>query len=1514
MFKSNPFSAAILLLMSSSLVNANRSSDGTTVTYDGDITNSPIVEQVNPENALKVNGATVTITSNPTITYKSAISLGGNNGILGAAGQDYGNLTMTVDANTQINISGITDYMAALYARSDTIGASIQVHSGAKMNVLSTSTGRTMGTLTESFGGGLAQTNFTAGSNIILRGDGEVYGTLTVGTVRTGIPTSGGRAKVTTDASSQITLNATANTTLLTGLYASGTTSSIVENDGRIAANGAAAGTLITGIHALSSGATTVSNNGQITVDRGATGSSAIKATGANSTVTNAGVIALNTSSGSFGINATSTNNTQVTQRARTAITGTGNSLTGIYAEGGVQAKITAEDALGNTGAFNITLNGNDAVGLYAKGTTGASSVSIENVMGNISVGDGVTSGTTGSVGIKAETLGSGVISYNDSTGTINVTSGSSGTGPSLSAGIAGILDTNATGDMTITVDNINKITVDVGKNATGISAYARAGATGDLIVKFLNGEIDSKGANADGINVYHTGTGNVNVESYGTITATAKAGATATVEGIFAHAATGTSTINAKGNITVHGEDNGAGAIRANGAGGASITYDDAAGKLIATSDDTKAQLAYGVSASAGAAGVTSVWIKSADEISTTASNNSSRAILGTSVDGNTLIQIDQANKISNIGGGVAVQAQTSGAGDARIYIGSDVDYIFSDGRNTTGMNEGVYAGATGTGNAIIESHAKEIYVKGHKNDGIYANAANGNATVIASGIVRTERVNATDSTLYGLVAQTSSANKTAAVYYSGDANTYIDTKGISSSAVLSRTYNGGNAVANVYDATLTTSGDKSHGIFLDVGVPGVPSAGTANSTVINTQITTNDTNSSGIHMQTVDGQGSVDLSNVLIKANEAGSSGLFSTTDNGSSTFTVDQTSVIQGGLGTGAGVSMDSTGAALLTLDNSGSISSLSDQVINSSNATGASVFNNTSTGVMKGFFTVAGNDVTLNNHKGALIDLQDFSSGLKGAVNSNLGGAAVFNHNGLLKFSENNLDGTVSTARFDGVRTFNHYGDGVIDTTSKNPNIGNNGLTGGNMAGDSITIGNGGTGTYVSGGVWKMNVLLDDAGSNGGQGTSDTLNLDNVVTGTGAAAPASLLRSARPGSIGDGKGPLGATTVYVNPTANSFGDLTHGEGIRVVGAISSSDDAFTLGNYVTRGAYQYVLNKGLSDNNWYLSSREADSARKPIYNPSTGAYLANQSAAANMFMHTLFDRQGNSNSLAGDSDEPRSVWMRAKYNSSEGQTANKSMDSETDTTIIQLGADLAKWNVQDGNFHLGLMAGYGESKTDIDPHYTHTKAEAKVEGYSVGAYGTWFADEASGKGLYLDGWVQYGWFDNKVSGPSQVNTEDKYDSSAITASIEAGYGIALGRSSNTEWMLVPQAQLAYTDFSTDDYLDGNNLRIHGSKAGGVFARLGTRLHTRAMEKTNSIQPFVEVNWLYGSAKNEMQFNQVTLEDGTQPDNRMEVKLGLQGTISKNLKVWGQAEGQWGKDSFNRYGGQVGVNYQW
>ncbi|VFS51039.1 Outer membrane protein IcsA autotransporter precursor [Budvicia aquatica] len=83
----------------------------------------------------------------------------------------------------------------------------------------------------------------------------------------------------------------------------------------------------------------------------------------------------------------------------------------------------------------------------------------------------------------------------------------------------------------------------------------------------------------------------------------------------------------------------------------------------------------------------------------------------------------------------------------------------------------------------------------------------------------------------------------------------------------------------------------------------------------------------------------------------------------------------------------------------------------------------------------------------------------------------------------------------------------------------------------------------------------------------------------------------------------------------------------------------------------------------------------------------------------------------------------------------------------------------------------MAGYGSNNSKTQSKVTDYASKGKVDGYSAGVYGTWYANETDKTGVYVDSWVLYNWFDNEVKG-DYLGTEN-YKSRGVTASLEGGY---------------------------------------------------------------------------------------------------------------------------------------------
>lgn len=450
--------------------------------------------------------------------------------------------------------------------------------------------------------------------------------------------------------------------------------------------------------------------------------------------------------------------------------------------------------------------------------------------------------------------------------------------------------------------------------------------------------------------------------------------------------------------------------------------------------------------------------------------------------------------------------------------------------------------------------------------------------------------------------------------------------------------------------------------------------------------------------------------------------------------------------------------------------------------------------------------------------------------------------------------------------------------------------NNGLIqlGGSSVGNTLTVG----GNYVGGANSQisMNTQLGD----------DNSPTDRLVISGDAS---------------------GQTTLRVT-NVNGDGALAQGNGIKLVQVDGNSGD-FKLSGRLVTGIYEYDLYKGgvgtaANDSNWYLRAITGSPMAAPP--PEAGIYLSNQAAASNMFLHSLHDRLGEpqfADALKAETaGKETSLWVRVAGSHINSSAADGHIGLDTDTSLVQLGGDLARWS-GNGNdrWHVGLMGAYG--KSDVDANSSHglftennikRTASGSVEGYSVGAYATWFGNKDKPTGPYVDTWAQYAWYDNKVQGNGFK--EQSYDSTGWTVSVESGYAFVAHDGANRQLMIEPQAQVAYNSYSADDYRDtATNTRIHGGDADGVVGRVGARVYSRSKLNDNSVQPFVEANWHYNSAKNSMMFNGDTLSEDS-PNSTYELKAGLQGEVAKGWQVWGHVGGRWGDHGYNSYEGMVGV----
>ena len=551
---------------------------------------------------------------------------------------------------------------------------------------------------------------------------------------------------------------------------------------------------------------------------------------------------------------------------------------------------------------------------------------------------------------------------------------------------------------------------------------------------------------------------------------------------------------------------------------------------------------------------------------------------------------------------------------------------------------------------------------------------------------------------------------------------------------------------------------------------------------------------------------------------------------------------------------------------------------------------------------------------------------------------------------LNFNHNS-DDFVLSAKITGIGEVNHFGSG---TTT---------LTGANTYQGPTHVANG---TLRAGAENTLSARSDYRVDSGAQldlnGYSQTLNSLELAGTAILSSPSQVQAAFSPtlltinGDYTGNNGLLALRTVLgddLSPTDKLIvkGD-THGitrvsvsnaggngaatiEGIRIIDVEGTSNGTFVKEGRIVAGAYDYDLVKR-DNQNWSLTSLALPEPvpptepKEPVipesptpegphqYRPETGSYLANTLAANTLFTTRLHDRLGETqytDALTGE-QKVTSLWMRHigghhRFKDSSGQ-----ISTQSNRYVMQLGGDIAQWST-DGldRWHLGLMAGYANSKSRSHSSLTGYSSRGEISGYSAGLYGTWYANDADKTGAYVDGWMLYNWFDNTVSG--QGLASEKYDSDGVTASVETGYTWKLAELSERNALNIqPKAQVTWMDVQADTHVEKNGTRVVDKTDGNLQTRLGVKAYLQghnAMDdgKDRTFQPFVEANWLHNTRSYSVKMDDIS-NDVKGNRNIGELKVGVEGQLSQRLQLWGNVAQQIGDNGYSDTQGMLGLKY--
>ena len=451
--------------------------------------------------------------------------------------------------------------------------------------------------------------------------------------------------------------------------------------------------------------------------------------------------------------------------------------------------------------------------------------------------------------------------------------------------------------------------------------------------------------------------------------------------------------------------------------------------------------------------------------------------------------------------------------------------------------------------------------------------------------------------------------------------------------------------------------------------------------------------------------------------------------------------------------------------------------------------------------------------------------------------------------------------------------------------------------------NLTLNSGATVNFghMAEGAWQMLTVNEDYVGHGGK-----LVFNTVLNGDGSETD-------RLNVLGNTSG---NTFIAVNNIGGNGAQTV--EGIEIVSVAGNSDGTFEKAGRIVAGAYDYnVVQKG---KNWYLTSDIAPVSSPTVEHqlrPEAGSYLANNYAANTLFMTRLHDRLGETqytDMLTGEK-KVTSLWMRnvgghARFKDGSGQ-----LKTQSNSYVLQLGGDLAQWS-RDGldRWHIGAMAGYANDQNRTQSSATGYHSRGEASGYSVGLYGTWYANDIDKSGTYVDTWALYNWFDNKVMGQEQA--AEKYKSKGITASVEAGYSIKLGESERNSYWLQPKAQAVWMGVQANDHREANGTRVKDDASGNLMTRLGVRAYIKGHHaidngQSREFQPFVEANWIHNTKATRVKMDNVS-NDMRGTKDIGELKVGVEGQITPRLQVWSNVAQQVGDKGYSDTRGMLGVKY--
>ncbi len=315
---------------------------------------------------------------------------------------------------------------------------------------------------------------------------------------------------------------------------------------------------------------------------------------------------------------------------------------------------------------------------------------------------------------------------------------------------------------------------------------------------------------------------------------------------------------------------------------------------------------------------------------------------------------------------------------------------------------------------------------------------------------------------------------------------------------------------------------------------------------------------------------------------------------------------------------------------------------------------------------------------------------------------------------------------------------------------------------------------------------------------------------------------------------------------------------------------------------------------------------------VHTPENGSYIANIAMARNLFTTRLEDRTSHYlyKDIVTGQWQPTSMWMHTQGGRSQFGHTVEQLNIKGNYYSVQLGGDIAQWATNEqGSGRIGMLAGLGKATNHSHSKVTSYHSRGAVDGYNLGIYATWFADQQHNTGVYIDTLAQYSWFNNAVNG--QDKAEEKYKSSGFTTSIESGYTFNLANSDQLSYFIQPNAQITWAGINAQTHKTADGAVVSYRNNGHFITRIGAKAYLQTHDTLNTkFTPFVAVNWIHQNQ------NTGTTISGQGIDNKIqnstEFNVGVESQIDQQLHIWANINHQIGRYNYTDTNALVGVKY--